>query len=71
VLLVESERAKEVIADDGRSMPGDDKVVACGGEISTGRAPIYQQPLLPSLSQRAASALPIITLAAKPSQGYE
>jgi len=51
---------KEVIADDGRSMPGDDKVVACGGEISTGRAPIYQ-PLLPSLSQRAASALPIIT----------
>lgn len=40
---------KEVIADDGRSMPGDDKVVACGGEISTGRAPIYQALPLPSL----------------------
>lgn len=40
---------KEVIADDGRSMPGDDKVVACGGEISTGRAPIYQ-PRSPAVS---------------------
>lgn len=40
---------KEVIADDGRSMPGDDKVVACGGEISTGRAPIYQALPLASL----------------------
>lgn len=50
---------KEVIADDGRSMPGDDKVVACGGEISTRRAPIYQSLPLPSRPPPA--ALPIIT----------
>lgn len=50
---------KEVIADDGRSVPGDDKVVACGGEISTGRAPIYQT--LPLLPFPPPSALPIIT----------